>query len=55
MRGYWQELRSYWDPVLTAVLLWALRKVNPHKDNRLAHKLHDMADQYDTRPTGAWQ
>lgn len=39
---------------LLRLLLWAIRKVETRKNNRLAYHLHRMADQYDTRPTGGW-
>ena len=40
---------------LTAWLLKLLRVLNPYKDNGLSQQLHDIADEYDTRPTGEWR
>lgn len=34
--------------------IWLLRTFCRCKDNRLAHRLHALADTYDTRPTGQW-
>ena len=40
---------------LTDFLLWSLRRVNRYKDRCLARRLHNIADEYDPRPTGEWQ
>ena len=39
----------------TKFLLWFIQKINKSKDRSLAMELHDLADQYDPRPTGEWQ
>ena len=41
--------------LLTEFLVWLIRCVNPSKDNVLSRRLHDVADEYDTRPTGQWR
>lgn len=41
--------------MLTDAAVWAIRRLNPSKDNGLSMRLHDLADQYDTRPTGQWE
>lgn len=40
-----------WRDVATDVLLWLVRKLNPSRDRALSWRLHDMADEYDTRPS----
>lgn len=41
-------------PRITSVLIRAIRAVNRHKNRSLAWELHDLADEYDPRPTGKW-
>ncbi len=39
---------------LTDVLLWMLQRLNKYKSRTLSFRLHNIADRYDTRPTGQW-
>ena len=48
-------MRDWLQDKLTRMLLWLLLKLNPSKDRCLSVRLHDIADQYDTRPTGQWR
>jgi hypothetical protein len=40
------------DP-LTDVCLWTIARVNRWKDHRLASRLRELAELYDTRPRGS--
>jgi hypothetical protein len=59
IREYTLRVRGPWGRdrpgIVTRVLLFILQKINPHKDRTLAWRLHDIADQYDTRPSGQWR
>jgi len=35
--------------------MWLIRWTNRGKDRMLSRRLHDLADTYDTRPTGEWR
>lgn len=48
------QIKFFFIDKLTDSLLWFLRKLNRHKDNSLAYRLHSIADEYDTRPSGLW-
>lgn len=39
----------------TALLVYFIKCLNPYKDRRLSRKLHNLADEYNTRPTGEWR
>ncbi len=41
--------------LLTALCVYLIRRLNPYKDNQLARRLHSVADEYDSRPTGEWR
>ena len=38
----------------TDFLMWLIHILNRYKDRNLSVRLHDLADNYDTRPTGQW-
>ena len=48
------ELRESVRSMTTQVLLWAIRVINPSRDQILSFTLHKIADHYDTRPEGRW-
>jgi len=39
---------------VTVLLLQIIKLLNPSKDRSLSFRLHGIADEYDTRPTGEW-
>lgn len=51
----WQALAFHLRPPATNVIIKLLLQVNQHKNNALARRLHNIADEYDTRPTGRWR
>lgn len=51
----WQALRFRLQPPVTDVILKLLLQVNQSKDRSLSWRLHNIADEYDPRPTGQWR
>lgn len=39
---------------VTPALIHLIQVLNPSADNKLSRQLHQVADEYDTRPTGEW-
>jgi hypothetical protein len=47
--------KEYARDKLTNSAIHIVTLLNRYKDRSLAFRLHDLADQYDPRPTGQWQ
>lgn len=48
------KLKYYLQVKTTDVLLYLMKQINKGKDRTLSHLLHNIADEYDPRPTKQW-
>jgi hypothetical protein len=52
--GWWLDGWWWIGKRAERVGLWLIQSTNRWKDNSLSHRLHLVADHYDSRPTGKW-
>lgn len=46
---------SFWRNAALRALLRLIQLVEPCRNRGLSREMHDIADRYDTRPTGEWE